>query len=1168
MKERIVKTLKISLLILAICLAILMIFGFVLWLGWPLWAGLFLMAGFVALVLGILFARKLFLRRKERRFVQQVIEQDEARAKTMSARERDELKTLQQRWKEAVDMLRHSHLKKQGNPLYVLPWYMVIGESGSGKTTAINSARLSSPFTEVSRVQGISGTKNCDWWFFEQAIIIDTAGRYAIPVDEGRDKDEWQKFLTLLVKYRKKEPLQGLIVTIAVDKLLGAPQKVLEEDGRSIRRRVDELMRVLGVKFPVYVLVTKCDLVQGMKQYSDQLPEKALDQPMGYINESLTKDIDTFLKGAMHAIGERLKNVRLLLLNKPQSKSLDPVVLLFPDEFGQLSFKLDLFMKAVFQENPYQETPILRGLFFSSGRQEGTPYSHFLEALGLIDKNEVHSVSNKGLFLHEFFSRVLPTDRRLFAPTTRALQWQALTRNLGLVAWIFFGTALCGLLSLSFVKNLNAIRWVTNEIRHPIVVNGQFLPDMSMMGRLRETLFVLEDKNHGWWIPRFGLTESLEAEYALKEKYCSQFRDSFLTPFDRYAQGFVPQLAASSSSPDEIVGQYVVYFVRRINLLQMRLKEAKIEDLNKMPQPYYVFLTAEQTLEPEVRKKFGGLYLSYVLWRTDTGEINKEVGVLQTWLKELLVSRGTNIRWLILWVDKESGLNPVRLVDFWGGSRNLSDEPYVNPAFTKKGKSMMDGFMAELRNALPDSSLAEAQKANLEKQYRSLCFESWHVFAAYFPKGAERLKGAREWKLMAPRMATEKGPYPSLIEKIATEIQPAVLTGDETPQWLQQIYQLQLAKSQKYVAGQGTVTKATDRARSFVGSIGRRITNQTQTPGQTNVIETQLAIGKTYQEMTSALASILPTLASRSQTFQLAAQVFTEDPASSKSPFYLANGAASKLKAYLGRSAAIDPDVSEIISGPVDFLWKVVRMEASCELQSAWEEKVLAEAQGVNSQEAAQVLLAPEGPVWKFIKGGGTATPFMGWNLQRGYFAKEALGGGIMFDPSFYAFLKKGNKAAVAAKQPKQNTSVTITGLPTDVNPEAKLKPHSTKLEIQCANGAQTLVNMNYPVKKTFTWTPDGCADVLFQIEVGDLILRKTYGGSAAFADFLKDFRGGKRTFQIGEFPSQKSALEVLGIKTITVNYHFSGESQQVIGQSTIVPSIVARTISRCWAAD
>jgi type VI secretion system protein ImpL len=257
MKDRLLKILKIALIAITGILLVLLVFGIVLSLDWPWWVGFFLLLAIAGVGIGVVFLRKLWLKRREQEFVQQVIEQDEARLKTAKGKEKDELQDMQAHWKEAVEALRRSHLRKSGNPLYVLPWYLIIGESGSGKTTSIKSARLSSPFAEVNRTSGISGTRNCDWWFFEQAIIIDTAGRYAIPVDEGRDKEEWQKFLNLLVKYRKKEPLHGLIVTVAADKLLESSAEALEEDGKNIRRRIDELMRVLGVKFPVYLLITE-----------------------------------------------------------------------------------------------------------------------------------------------------------------------------------------------------------------------------------------------------------------------------------------------------------------------------------------------------------------------------------------------------------------------------------------------------------------------------------------------------------------------------------------------------------------------------------------------------------------------------------------------------------------------------------------------------------------------------------------------------------------------------------------------------------------------------------------------------------------------------------------------------------------------------------------------
>ena len=286
MKGTFLKFLKIFLIISAVALGILLIFGVVLSVGWPMWMGFFILVGLVGVGLGALFLRKMWLRRREERFVEEIIDQDESYLKTLEGKEKDAARDLHDRWKEAINTLRRSHLRKQGNPLYVLPWYLVIGESGSGKSTAIQSARLSSPFAEVSRVSGVSGTKNCDWWFFEQAIIIDTAGRFAIPIDEGRDKDEWQSFLTLLAKYRKKEPLNGLVVTIAADKLLEAEPEDLEHDGQSIRRRIDELMRVMGAKFPVYVLVTKCDLIQGYL-INKPLPEDVFIEEYGEVSNEI-----------------------------------------------------------------------------------------------------------------------------------------------------------------------------------------------------------------------------------------------------------------------------------------------------------------------------------------------------------------------------------------------------------------------------------------------------------------------------------------------------------------------------------------------------------------------------------------------------------------------------------------------------------------------------------------------------------------------------------------------------------------------------------------------------------------------------------------------------------------------------------------------------------------
>jgi type VI secretion system protein ImpL len=208
-----------------------------------------------------------------------------------------------------------------------------------------------------------------------------------------------------------------------------------------------------------------------------------------------------------------------------------------------------------------------------------------------------------------------------------------------------------------------------------------------------------------------------------------------------------------------------------------------------------------------------------------------------------------------------------------------------------------------------------------------------------------------------------------------------------------------------------------------------------------------------------------------------------------------------------------------------------------------------------------QMLLGPDGLVGKFLK--GPAAPFVGRSV-RGYYAKDVLGGTVPLVPAFFNYLTRGTQAATVAAA-KQSYAVTIRGLPTDANPEAQTRPQATRLDVQCQAGPQSLVNLNYPISKTFNWSSDTCGDVALQIEVGKLTLRKKYAGEQAFPEFLQDFRGGSRTFLPNEFPGESEALARLGIKFIRVNYQFSGD-QPVVGQARALPGEAPRSIAVCWA--
>jgi type VI secretion system protein ImpL len=1162
MKDLLRMLLKLFLYLAVTALIVVLVFGLVIFAGWPWWVGAFILIGLLGIVLAIVLARKIWSRRRERMFIHQIIQQDESMRKGMALKEQDSARELQARWKEAVDALRSSHLRKQGNPLYVLPWYMVIGESGSGKTTAIQSARLSSPFAQVSRTSGISGTRNCDWWFFEQAILIDTAGRYAIPVDQDRDKDEWQKFLTLLAKFRKKEPLNGLVVTVAADHLTRSTPEALQAEGRSIRSRVEELMRMLGARFPVYVLVTKCDLVQGASQFCESLPEKALQQAMGLVNQELSGDAAGFAATTFATVSERLRELRLLLLNKTRERSAASAMLIFPEEFERLQDPLTVFVGGAFQENAYQETPLLRGIFFSSGRQEGTPFSHFLGALGLIREREVLGGTNKGLFLHDFFAKILPTDRHLFRPTQHMREWRVLTRNLGLTAWLAIMVALCGYLSFIFVKNLNALSDVRREFRNAAVLQGELTTDVSTMDRFREALLKIGKQNDQRWMWRMGLDESLEIESKLKQKYVRMFHSGFLNDFDKATQDRMTRF--DPHTPYSVLGVHVTHLVRRINLLRARLAREGIENLTSLPQPGFeaVLLDRDRVL-PEIESQLGRQYLYSIVWQQDGDLLNKELSGLQNWLKHILTRPGTNLNWLVDWANIDSNVQPLLLSDFWGGMPP-ADQANIVPAYTQEGKERIESALAEIESALFDPLIIAAQKLEFTTWYRQSYYKTWKDFVSGFENGSKMLQGRDQWQTVARRIATLDGPYFALIDRIAEEFEPFEREA-EVPAWAGLAFDWQIANqeikdttSAVDLEKSGIIKKATRKVQSNIRKAEQALGVKIRKPMDSKA---QLEAAKAGLAYRQALEQTVKSAESRNVAFTLASELYKQDPATGESPFLAASRALQPLKkAMAPKPTAEDRIFWSLLEANIRFMHRYALQEAACYVQERWEKDVLVEVEGVSQEKnLAELLMGQNGYATKFLQ--TVAEPFLSRSLAKGYSAKRVFDQEMAFDKGFFAYLTKGARAA----RPTQSSyTIRISTAASDYNRDAKVQPHMTVLEYQCSDTRMRLENLNYPIARNFTWSPQGCGDVLFQIAVGNVVLTRTYSGHNAFPKFLNDFKTGERVFYPKEFPNEEAALQRMGIEFIKARYQFQGH-EPILRLLYEAPGAAPRRVVACW---
>ncbi len=303
-----------------------------------------------------------------------------------------EVAELKQRFDQAMAVLRKARFDdKTGggrNYLYQLPWYMFIGAPGSGKTTALINSGLRFPLAESlgkDAVKGVGGTRNCDWWFTDEAVLLDTAGRYTTQTS-NRDVDAsaWQGFLGLLKKFRPQQPLNGAIVTLSASDLFVQSPEERAEYARSVRARIQELYATLGVRFPLYLVVTKTDLLAGFTEFYNDLGREARAQVWGmtfpYQEQGRRTDGDHEFEREFDLLVDRLNERLVTRMEEERDPQKRATIFTFPQQFAGLKGLVKNFLDDVFQSSAFAEEAMLRGVYFTSGTQEGTPFDRVLGA--------------------------------------------------------------------------------------------------------------------------------------------------------------------------------------------------------------------------------------------------------------------------------------------------------------------------------------------------------------------------------------------------------------------------------------------------------------------------------------------------------------------------------------------------------------------------------------------------------------------------------------------------------------------------------------------------------------------------------------------------------------------------------------------------------------------
>jgi len=495
---------------------------------------------------------------------------------------------LAARFQEAVGALRKSN--KTAKSLLELPWYMIIGPPGAGKTTALSNSGLEFPLADrfgKSAVRGVGGTRSCDWWFTTEAILLDTAGRYTTQTsDERADSAGWGEFLTLLKKHRPRRPINGVLVALSIADIAGFSDHERERHAVAIRRRLEELHRQLGVRLPVYVLLTKADLIAGFTEYFDDLDQGDRSQVWGVTfplaesqsgraQDHLAAEFDDLVARLVLRVPDRLQAERDLGRRR--------AIFAFPQQVAGFKGGVTALVREIFSSSTLDDRAWLRGVYLTSGTQEGTPIDRMLGALartfglGIQPSTETH-VQGKAFFIGRLLRDVVFGEAGL-AGSDRKVELRAAAAFAalylviaGVVAALVLGMVVSYRANSAYLAELASAAQGLESVKS--VGAGAALADtVPPLDTIQVIIDAADRYRDG--VPlqvRFGLYQGKAMAAAAKDAY---FREMNLSLGPAVARHLAGRIAASGSAPDQLYEYLKAYLMlvdpKRLDAAQMKL---------------------------------------------------------------------------------------------------------------------------------------------------------------------------------------------------------------------------------------------------------------------------------------------------------------------------------------------------------------------------------------------------------------------------------------------------------------------------------------------------------------------------------------------------------------------------------------------------------------------
>ncbi len=1075
-----------------------------------------------------------------------------------------------------------------------LPWFLMLGRPGAGKSTALARARIPSPLSPVR--SGSDGGPGVAWWYTDRLVVMDCADALSGPDAAGEACAEWDYHLRMLRRHRRAQGIDGVVLALSARRLLDGDADELGNEARATRTRLEQLIAELGERFPVYVLITQCDCIYGFESWVSQLPEQRLQGALGYLGALDAPDQD-FVRSAFDAIDERLQRMRWQML--ADGVVGEPELLLFPQELQQLRAPLQGYADNCLAAHPYLERLLLRGIFFSSGKQQGGAVSRLLG--GDAAPSAAHSEGHQGMFLRGLFAEVLPAELGLRRPSSAVLRRRVRRARALLGTWLVLAALGAFALSLSFVRNLRSLEALhaaqPSFDRPPAGREDQLRALLGQQAAIRRFELRSSGLLAQLTLPGTGWHDLLAGEKRRFVEACRARLGSAQWPPSRASGGDADPAA------DQAVG--VLELLRLGSALQARAGGASWEQLHGLASS----LPAQPQGSDNLRDALWKLQLAQIAW-TGSSDAEQRARLLGVRARlDRLALQDPQLTWLTR-IPALQGVAGLRAAGAWNSTAAAdpprqagAEQPAVlAPEFTAAGYAAMSGLVRQWRALSAAPARVDSAWASFTDAWREQQEFAARAVLEQFLSAPPPLRGAAQWRAALDELAGADNPYWKFNDELLRQLAPphggsdAALPAAATqpaggahaqatvPPWLAAAREFALWRS---AAGGESLGSGTFDALRSLGSRTLQRAASADAAGAARSVEGPIRGATELRDYLKALASLAQRLEQgNAQATAVAADFlsFGVDPKVSASLAVDADHALQRLRERLrtdgpGGAAAAGGergDATGATSFPVDALlqapWRALmhyaNMTAACSLQQRWQSDVLWPLHTAASRDdMLRQVYGPQGTLWAFVD--GPAAPFLRRDAER-YQPASRAAQRLPFTPAFLGALNtaaqrraeqarqqaraqrvqgalqaveqqldQARQALQAAQQ--AHAVVSLTALPTDVQPDGAPRVFSTQLTLRCASAVMHLDNLNMPQQRSVDWSPQNCSGVSLRIALAGLVLERQYPGPLGFVDWLADFRDGSHAFEPGDFPLQARALQRLGVRRIILRYRLDG---------------------------